>query len=55
MVDPELPNIKSSPEIESPKKKDLTDQYTLDATGVTSLTVKKFMEYLDLPDDKPEA
>ena len=46
MVESQLPSLKSSPEIESPKKKNLTDEYTLDATGVTSHTVKKFMEYL---------
>lgn len=43
MVESELPTLKSSPDFESPKKKSLTDEYTIDASGVTSQTVKKFM------------
>ena len=33
-------------------KSNLTDEYTLDANGVTELTVRRMMEYLNLIDDK---
>ena len=49
-----MPSLRGSPETES-RKKSLTDEYTLDANGVTAYTVKRFMEYLDLPEDKLEA
>ena len=55
MVESDLASLKSSPQAEAKKQHTLTDEYAIDATGVTELTLKKFMEYLDLPDDKPEA
>lgn len=50
-----MPSYKSSPEIESPNKKALTDEYTFDASGVTEKTVRKLMQYLRLPSSKTEA
>jgi hypothetical protein len=50
-----MPSHLSSPDFESPLKKNLTDEYSLDANGVTVFTVRRMMEFLELPSDKPEA
>ena len=51
----EMPSLTSSPSPEKKKSLSLTDEYTLDANGVTAFTVKRLMEYLDLPEDKLES